>query len=125
MGSTSAIRVLIADDNDSVRLGLSLLLDLHDNLTLVGEAVDGATAIALCRLAQPDVVIMDVMMPEMNGIEATRVLIAENPDLKIILLSSYLDTELLLEARAAGAIRYLSKSASTHQLLEAIYAAGA
>jgi DNA-binding NarL/FixJ family response regulator len=119
----SPIRVLLVDDNETVRSGLSILLEAYDDLALAGEADDGESAIALCAQVHADVIIMDVMMPGMSGIQAARLISDQHPHLKIILLSTFLDTELLLEARQSGALAYLPKSLPPGKLIETIRAA--
>lgn len=116
----SPIRVLLVDDNETVRRGLSILLEAYDDLALAGEAADGETAVSLCAQVHADIIIMDVMMPGMDGIQATRLIRARYPHLKVILLSTFLDTELLLEARQSGALAYLSKSSPPGKLIETI-----
>jgi PAS domain S-box-containing protein len=118
--ATGKIRVLLVDDHDVVREGIALQLTQQPDIEVVGEAANGQTAIDLVRALKPDVVTMDVNMPGMNGIEATRAIHAENPRTRIIGLSMSEDSEQGAAMRGAGAAHYLSKSASLDKLLAAI-----
>jgi DNA-binding NarL/FixJ family response regulator len=113
------IRVLIADDHAVVRRGLRLFLDLQDDLEVVGEAADGAQAAALAATAEPDVVVMDLAMPEVDGIEGTRLVREARPGARIVLLSSFVD-ERVLPALRAGADGYLTKDTEPDRLAQAI-----
>lgn len=117
------IRVLIVDDHAMVRRGLAAFLKAKPDLRLVGEASDGAEAIVLCEQLQPEVVLMDLLMPEMSGMEATRMIRSRCPAVKVIALTSFDDRELVREALAAGALSYLLKNVSAEDLAEAIRAA--
>ena len=92
------IRVVIADDHGVVRGGLTQLLGTLDDVELVGTAANGAEAVALCSAEQPDVVLMDLEMPEMDGIEATRRIKEERPDVAVVILTSFSDRERILRA---------------------------
>ena len=116
------IRVLLVDDHMVVRDGLAVQLRQQPDIEIVGEASDGMTAVDLVRRLQPDVVTMDINMPGMNGIEATRAILAEFPGLSVIGLSMFEGPEKAAAMRAAGAVDYLSKSASFDSLLAAIRA---
>jgi signal transduction histidine kinase/ActR/RegA family two-component response regulator len=116
------IRVLLVDDHIVVRDGLAVQLRQQPDIEIVGEASDGMTAVDLVRGLRPDVVTMDVNMPGMNGIEATRAILAELPGLSVIGLSMFEGAEKAAAMRAAGAVNYLSKSASFDSLLAAIRA---
>jgi PAS domain S-box-containing protein len=118
-------RVLVADDHALVRRGLATLLAKEPDLTVVGEAADGQIAIELTRQLAPDVILMDVGMPVMNGIDATRLIHAEFPSLRVIGLSMFEDPEQPDAMRQAGAVGYLSKSDSAEALLAAIRGGGA
>jgi NarL family two-component system response regulator LiaR len=120
---TTPIRVLIVDDHAMVRRGLAVFLKARPDLQLVGEASGGGEAITLCEQLQPDVVLMDLMMPGMSGAEATRVIRGRWPEVRVIALTSFGDKELVREALAAGAISYLLKNVSAEDLAEAIRAA--
>lgn len=117
------IRVFIIDDHAMVRRGLAAFLRAKPDLQLVGEASDGAEAITLCERLQPDIVLMDLVMPETNGIEATRAIRGRWPAIHVIALTSFDDKELVREALAAGALSYLLKNVSAEDLAEAIRAA--
>lgn len=115
------IRVLIADDHEIVRQGLRLFLDLQDGLTVVGEARDGAEAAVLAETAQADVIVMDLSMPNVDGVEATRLVREARPGAKVLVLSSFVD-ERVIPALRAGADGYLTKDAGAEQLAEAVHA---
>ena len=119
------IRVLIVDDQAAVRTGLKFFMQAFDDLELVGEAEGGEQALQLCAQIQPDVVLMDLVMPEMNGISATRAIRQRCPDTQIIALTNFKDQELVQGAMEAGAVNYLLKNISADQLAEAIRAAQA
>ena len=114
------IRVLIVDDHTVVRGGLRLFLLAFPDLDLVGEASSGQMAIDLCKIHQPDVVIMDLIMPGMNGIETTHQIRTKFPDMKVIALTSFPDEQLVLDVIEAGASGYFLKTTSATELVEAI-----
>jgi NarL family two-component system response regulator LiaR len=120
-----AIRVIIVDDHAIVRSGLANFLNAIDDLELVGETSSGTEAVRLCDDLHPDVVMMDLVMPEMNGVETTRAIHARYPDLPVLILSSFGDDDLVQEALKAGAIGYLLKNTSIHDMARAIRAAHA
>lgn len=120
MNSKTPIRVLIADDHEVVRRGLSFALAAHDDLLLVGEAADGQEAAAACAEVQPDVILMDIQMPRMNGIEAARVIRQQHPQIRIIALTTFSDQETVLEMLQAGASGYLLKTTTMDELASAI-----
>jgi PAS domain S-box-containing protein len=113
-------RVVLADDHVVMRQGLTVLIGTQPDMTVVGEASDGESAIELVRRARPDVVIMDVSMPGMNGIEATRIIHAEMPDVKVIGLSMFQEAERAGAMCEAGAVTYLTKSGPSDALVQAI-----
>ena len=113
---TDPIRVLVVDDHAMVRRGLAAFLKAKAGLLLVGEASNGAEAISLCERLQPDVVLMDLMMPGMSGAEATRTIRGRWPAVQVIALTSFGDKELVREALAAGALSYLLKNVSAGDL---------
>jgi NarL family two-component system response regulator LiaR len=112
--------VMLVDDHNVVRSGLATFLKAYDDLELVGEAKNGFEAVNLCRERNPDVILMDLMMPEMDGIEATRAILEDCPDIKIIAMTSFDEEELVYGVLAAGAISYLLKNVSSDALAKAI-----
>jgi NarL family two-component system response regulator LiaR len=125
MTDSLPIRVLLVDDHEMVRRGLAVSLLTVDDIEVVGEAATGRTALDLCDTLQPDVILMDLMMPDMNGVEATQSIRQRHPDIQIIALTSYKETELVESALKAGAIGYLLKDITLEKLAEAIRAAEA
>lgn len=119
------VRVLIADDQRVVRDGLTLLLELMDGVEVLGSVADGAQALERARAERPDVVLMDLKMPVMDGVAATRELVGELPDVAVVVLTTYGDDESVLPALAAGARGYLTKDASAEQIEAAIHDARA
>ncbi|MBP1610239.1 MAG: TRAP-type C4-dicarboxylate transporter, periplasmic solute-binding protein, partial [Acidobacteria bacterium] len=116
------IRVLLADDHTIVRQGLRGLLQSELDLEVVGEAENGRQAIDLAQQCSPDIVIMDVDMPVMNGIEATRLLTKEMPQVKVIALSMHVEKDAFSKILDAGATAYLTKGSPMEELVEAIRA---
>lgn len=116
----SQIRVMLVDDHDMVRRGLETLLDTHEDLILVGEAHDGEEALHVCAQCQPDVILMDLIMPRMDGVEATRAILESHSQIKIIALTSFKERDLVEGAIKAGAIGYLLKNITNNALAEAI-----
>lgn len=116
------IRVLLADDQQLVRSGFRLILSMEDDISVVGEASDGADAIAKAHELRPDVVLMDVQMPGTDGIEATRTVVAEG-HAKVIILTTFDRDDYLFDALAAGASGFLLKNADPDSLAEAVRAA--
>ncbi|WP_062130857.1 response regulator [Demequina aestuarii] len=114
------LRVLLVDDQALVRMGFSLVLAGEDDLDVVGEAGDGTTAVAQVRALRPDVVLMDVRMPSMNGIEATRLIVAEHPETRVLVLTTFDLDEYAFGALRAGASGFLLKDARPAELVEAI-----
>ena len=114
------IRVLIVDDHAMVRKGLITFLKNQPELDLVGEACDGREAIGACEQNQPDVILMDLVMPEMGGVAATRTIHQRWPHVQVIALTSFQEKELVQDALQAGAIGYLLKNVSGEELAEAI-----
>jgi NarL family two-component system response regulator LiaR len=123
MPEAKPIRVMLVDDHAVVRSGLSAFLMAYDDLELVGEASSGERAIALCQQAQPDVVLMDLMMPGMDGASATRLIREKHPNTRVIALTSFKEKELVEGALQAGAIGYLLKDVSADELANAIRSA--
>ncbi|GAA2538957.1 MULTISPECIES: response regulator transcription factor [Streptomyces] len=114
------IRVLIADDQQMVRQGFTVLLDLQPGIEVVGQAVDGLDAVAQVAELAPDVVLMDIRMPELGGIEATRRITAATPHVRVLVLTTFDLDEYVYEALRAGASGFLLKDASADQLAEAV-----
>jgi two-component system, NarL family, response regulator LiaR len=118
-----AIRVLIVDDHEVVRQGLKTFLGLDPGLEIVGEAGDGVEAVAQARALRPDVVLMDLLMPKMDGLTAIRAIRAELPEVEVIALTSVLEDSSVGESLRAGAIGYLLKDTRPQELRRAIRAA--
>jgi DNA-binding NarL/FixJ family response regulator len=114
------IRLLLVDDQDLIRRGLRALLKTDLELEVVGEAIDGATAIALVASLQPDVVLMDVRMPGMDGVEGTRAICQQFPQTKVLVLTTFADREYVSQAIQAGASGYLLKDTPFEELTQAI-----
>jgi len=114
------IRVMVVDDHPIVRDGLKNLLLAFDDLELVGEAGDGNQAVACCRQNRPDVILMDMFMPGMDGIAATRAVLEHYPQMKVIMLTSFVEDKLVQNALEAGAAGYLLKNAPINTLADAI-----
>ena len=119
MRSTPA-RVLIADDHELVREGFRRMLSYEEDLEVVGEASNGREAVELCRILNPDLILMDVRMPEMDGLEATRAIKVEQPSVSVLVVTTYENSDYLLEAIKAGAAGYVLKDASNRQLTNAM-----
>lgn len=116
------IRILIADDHGVMRKGLRVQLEQHEGIEVVGEASDGREAVRMASELRPDLVIMDIGMPNLNGIEATAQIVKQNPSIGVIMLSVYSDEEYLLRALTAGAKGYLLKESADVDLLRAVQA---
>ena len=120
---TDPIRVLIADDHAVVREGLRTFLDLQDGIEVVGEAADGGEAIGEAERLQPDVILIDLVMPHLDGVQAMRELRDRVPGARTVVLTSFLDDEHLLPAMRAGAAGYLLKNVQPQELARAVRAA--
>ncbi|HXK06564.1 MAG TPA: response regulator transcription factor [Verrucomicrobiae bacterium] len=116
------IRVLIADDHDIVRAGLKALLARQEDIDIVGEAADGRQAVRLAEELNPSLIVMDIAMPQLNGIDAAAQILRRDPDVRIIILSMYADEEFLVRALAAGVKGYLLKDDVQADLLRAVRA---
>ncbi|HSO98989.1 MAG TPA: response regulator transcription factor [Solirubrobacteraceae bacterium] len=116
------IRVLIADDQPVVRDGLAMLLDLLDDVEIVATAADGIEAVERARSQRPDIVLMDLRMPRLEGAEATRRILASLPETRVLVLTTYADDEFLFPALQAGARGYLTKDATAEEIELAIRA---
>jgi two-component system, NarL family, response regulator NreC len=117
-----SIRILLADDHTVMRAGLRLLLERQPNLTVVGEAADGRQAVELAERERPDVVIMDIAMPHMNGVEAARQIVNHSPETAVAILSMHSDESYVIRSLKAGARAYLLKDSAEADLLEAVQA---
>jgi NarL family two-component system response regulator LiaR len=119
------IRVMLVDDHPMVRKGLATFLKAYDDLELAGDAESGQMAIQLCSQLQPDVILMDMLMPDMDGAAATRLIRQQFPHVQVIVLTSFKEGELITNALEAGAIGYLLKDVTAEDLARAIRAAHA
>ena len=119
------MKVLIADDQTAVREGLTTLLQTRPDIQVVGAAADGEQAIILTAQLAPDVVLMDLRMPRVDGVEATRRIRAEHPQVQVVVLTTYADDESIITALRAGAIGYLTKDAGRDHIRRALDAAAA
>ena len=117
------IKILLVDDHTVVRSGLTKFLHVNRDFELVGEASDGVEAIQLASLRKPDVILMDLMMPGIDGVTATRAIHGKLPEVKIIALTSYVDQNLVQGAIRAGAVGYLQKNVTAYELANSIRAA--
>lgn len=115
-----SIRVLLVDDHKLIRMGLQTAIGRAQDIQVVGEASDGITALDMARKLHPDVVLMDIQLPGMNGVEATRQIVRELPGVRVIMLTMYRDENQALEALRVGAMGYLHKDADPGELLDAI-----
>ena len=122
---SGSITVVVADDQTAVREGLALMLSLLDDVVVVGEAADGEQALALVAEHAPDVVLMDLRMPRLDGVRATARIRAEHPGTQVVVLTTYADDEHILGALRAGARGYLTKDAGRLQIAQAVRAAAA
>jgi two-component system response regulator NreC len=118
----AAIRILLADDHVIMRNGLRLLLERQPDLEVIGEAADGREAVDMAAAAKPNVVVMDVAMPRLNGVEATRQIVTRNPETSVVILSMHSDESYVLRSLKAGAQAYLLKDSAESDLISAIYA---
>jgi len=119
----SLIRVLIVDDHEILRLGLAIFLEARDDLELVGQAANGQEAVELCAQLQPDVVVMDIAMPVMDGLTATAIITDQYPGIGVVILTSSLGGEGEPAARRVGASSYLRKTVTADEIASAIHAA--
>jgi DNA-binding NarL/FixJ family response regulator len=120
--SGNQIRILLADDHQIVRQGLKSMLEANRDLAVVGEAADGRSVLRMAESVKPDVVVMDIGMPELNGVDATRQLMADRPQTKVVALSMHTDRRFVVEILRAGAKGYVVKDAAFNELAAAIRA---
>ena len=123
MNKAERIKVMIVDDHPVVRSGMGTMLLAFDDLELIGEASSGNAALAKCEQRLPDVILMDMMMPGMDGLESTRAILERFPSVKIIMLTSFTKEDMVQDALDAGAFGYILKSVSIDHLAEAIHSA--
>lgn len=116
------IRILLADDHTVVRKGLRLLLESHPDFQVIADAADGREAVALAETSRPDVLVMDIAMPGLNGIEAARQICARQPSIAIVFLSMHADEGYVIKALKAGARGYLLKDSADYDLIQAVKA---
>jgi len=121
MTEEQSIRILIADDHPVVRRGLGSLINITPGMELVGEATDGVEAVNQARSLQPDVILLDLMMPRKTGLEAISEIKQENPDARILILTSFAEDDKVLPAIKAGALGYLLKDSAPEMLIQAIH----
>jgi NarL family two-component system response regulator LiaR len=120
---TEKIKVMIVDDHDMVRKGLKAYLSTESDIAIVGEAASGNEAVRTFEVLQPEVILMDLIMEDGNGIEATKQILAKDPIKKLIILTSFYDDEQVFPAIEAGAMSYLLKTASSEEIIQAIHKA--
>lgn len=120
MNTPQTIQVMLVDDHNVVRSGLATFLKAYDDLELAGEARNGLEALDLCHIKKPDVILMDLMMPVMDGIAATRAILEKYPEIKIIAMTSFEEEKLVQGVLAAGAMGYLLKNVTADDLAKAI-----
>ncbi|EST13624.1 response regulator [Sporolactobacillus laevolacticus] len=120
---TEKIKVMIVDDHDMVRKGLKAYLSTESDIDIVGEAASGNQAVRTFEVLQPEVILMDLIMEDGNGIEATKQILAKDPTKKLIILTSFYDDEQVFPAIEAGAMSYLLKTASSEEIIQAIHKA--
>jgi DNA-binding NarL/FixJ family response regulator len=123
--STTTVRVLLVDDDDLMRAGLRAVLSSDQAITVVGEASDGRGSAALVRKLKPDVVVMDVRMPDLDGISATREILDASPELKVVILTTFEQDDYVFGALRAGASGFLLKRTKPEELIAAIHTIGA
>ena len=120
MSEANSIRVLIVDDHEIIRTGITYSLTAYPDMEIVGEASSGQEALKLCRETQPDVVLVDMVMPEMDGVQTTQAIRKEHPQVQVLALTSFHDRERVWQVMQAGAAGYLVKGVTASELAEAI-----
>lgn len=121
----TALRVLVVDDQKIVRDGVALLLSLMDGITVIGTAIDGNDAVRQTRALSPDLVLMDLNMPHLDGVDATTQILAESPHIRIVVMTTYDDDAWVFRALRAGARGYLTKDSSAEDIERALHAVAA
>lgn len=116
----TAIKVLLVDDEQLIRSGLAILLNTYEDIEIVGQAANGGEAANFCKKENVDVVLMDIRMPEINGIEGTKQIKAENSNIKVLILTTFQDAEYISQAMRLGASGYLLKDSSNEEIYEGI-----
>jgi RNA polymerase sigma factor (sigma-70 family) len=119
--SATPVRVLLVDDDDLMRAGLRAVLSSDDTLTVVGEGADGRGSVDLVRASEPDIVLMDVRMPDLDGISATREILAVSPEVKVVILTTFEEDDYIFGALRAGASGFLLKRTKPEELIAAIH----
>ncbi|MGG1551537.1 response regulator [Paenibacillus ferrarius] len=122
MNPSTTIRVMLVDDQTLIRQGFSYVIGVQPDMALVGEAADGEEAVKLALAAEPDVILMDVQMPRMTGIQATQAILVQRPQTKIVILTTFNDEAYIYEGIRAGAVGYLLKDADTEDMLATVRA---
>ncbi len=117
-----SIKILLADDHQLLREGLRMLIEEQQDMTVVAEADDGRATVQLAAVLKPDIVVMDIAMPRMNGMEATRQIKAKDPDIKVLALSMHTERRFIVEMLSAGASGYILKECAFEELISAIHA---
>ncbi len=125
MSDSERIRVLVVDDHEVLRSGVAFALLAFDDLELAGEARSGEDGLGLCGEVRPDVVLLDMLMPGIDGVDTARAIRDRYPEMRVLVLSNYHDTDLVQRAAQAGVIGYLVKAVTAEELAEAIRAAAA
>jgi DNA-binding NarL/FixJ family response regulator len=123
MDNNNTINVLLVDDQKMIRQGFSYVISLQDDMTIVGEAADGKEAVAQALALRPDIILMDIQMPGMTGIEASQAIIKQLPSVKIVILTTFNDPDYIYEVIRSGAVGYLLKDADVEDMLEAVRSA--
>ena len=119
--TSRGVTVVIVDDHDIVRSGIKIALAGEDTLKIIGEADNGRAAVKLCAELRPDVVLMDLIMPEMDGLEATRLIRQSIPDTQVIVLTSFANETSVQDVLSSGAMSYIAKNLSIDELISAIH----